>query len=155
MALAPKALNCFVAYQLRGGREREPLFDVDKIESLTMLDESFEQPGPNFKRDDSAMVSIFAQLDVQVANEPPETTASVSAQPTRLLELTALFYSRRRRRIYRPQSGDRYDLAGRNRRRGDRESARSDPPSISKSFRSAKPWRDGRSWTTFAVPIRA
>jgi hypothetical protein len=50
------------AHQLQGGQEREPLFDVSKIAGLEVLDEVFDRPGPNYKRDDSAMKAIFAQL---------------------------------------------------------------------------------------------
>lgn len=50
------------AHQLVGGAQREPLFDVTKIEHLVMLGETFALPGPNYKRDDSAMATIFAQL---------------------------------------------------------------------------------------------
>ncbi len=50
-------------HQLAGGSQREPLFDVAKITALSVLDETFDRPGPNFKRDDSAMMTIFAQLD--------------------------------------------------------------------------------------------
>ena len=50
------------AHQLQGGQEREPLFDVSKIAGLEMLAEMFDRPGPNYKRGDSAMTTIFAQL---------------------------------------------------------------------------------------------
>lgn len=50
------------AHQLQGGAEREPLFDVAKIGDLVVLDERFTRPGPNYKRDDSAMKTIFCQL---------------------------------------------------------------------------------------------
>ena len=50
------------AHQLQGGTQAEPLFDVAKISGLQVLDEHFEKPGPNYKRDDSAMREIFAQL---------------------------------------------------------------------------------------------
>ncbi|MGH8215819.1 MAG: WYL domain-containing protein [Rhodanobacteraceae bacterium] len=50
------------AHQLEGGTQAEPLFNVTKIGDLQMLDEHFEKPGPNYKRDDSAMQRIFAQL---------------------------------------------------------------------------------------------
>lgn len=50
------------AHQLQGGQEREPLFDVSKIADLEVLDERFDRPGPNYKRADSAMKTIFAQL---------------------------------------------------------------------------------------------
>ena len=49
-------------HQLQGGQEREPLFDVSKIRDLVVLDQHFTKPGPNYKRNDSAMVTIFAQL---------------------------------------------------------------------------------------------
>ena len=49
-------------HQLRGGAVREPLFDVARMEGLVMLEETFVEPGPNYKRNDSAMVTIFAQL---------------------------------------------------------------------------------------------
>jgi len=50
------------AHQLQGGREREPLFDVSKIADLEVLNEVFVRPGPNYKKDDSAMKTIFSQL---------------------------------------------------------------------------------------------
>jgi predicted DNA-binding transcriptional regulator YafY len=50
------------AHQLRGGPEREPLFDVSKISDLQVLNETFDRPGPNYKKDDSAMKTILAQL---------------------------------------------------------------------------------------------
>jgi len=49
-------------HQLAGGSEAEPLFDVSKISSLVLLDEHFSAPGPHYKRNDSAMARIFAQL---------------------------------------------------------------------------------------------
>jgi hypothetical protein len=50
------------AHQLKGGEQREPLFTVSKITNLEVLDEHFDRPGPNYKKDDSAMRTIFAQL---------------------------------------------------------------------------------------------
>ena len=50
------------AHQLEGGKDREPLFDVTKILDLEVLDEAFDHPGPNYKRNDSAMETIFVQL---------------------------------------------------------------------------------------------
>jgi len=50
------------AYQLAGGSQPEPLFDVSKIGSLALLDERFSAPGPHYKKNDSAMARIFAQL---------------------------------------------------------------------------------------------
>lgn len=49
-------------HQLQDGGQREPLFDVAKIEGLQTLDETFERPGPNYQRDDSAMRVVYAQL---------------------------------------------------------------------------------------------
>lgn len=49
-------------HQLKGGSQREPLFDVTRMSGLSLLDERFERPGPNYKRGDSAMRTIFAQL---------------------------------------------------------------------------------------------
>ena len=50
------------AFQLEGGSQAEPLFDVSKIIGLSLLDQGFTAPGPNYKRNDSAMRQIFAQL---------------------------------------------------------------------------------------------
>ena len=50
------------AYQLQGGQQREPLFDVSKIVDLQVLNEVFDRPGPNYKKNDSAMKTILAQL---------------------------------------------------------------------------------------------
>ena len=60
--MGTKGTELLRAHQLQGGEQREPLFDVSKIEDLVMLDETFTKPGPNYKRDDSAMKTIFAQL---------------------------------------------------------------------------------------------
>lgn len=49
-------------YQREGGTQPEPLFDVSKISGLMLLDEYFPVPGPNYKRNDSAMRAIFCQL---------------------------------------------------------------------------------------------
>ena len=46
----------------QGGSEREPLFDVMKMTDLVVRSDHFAQPGPNYKKDDSAMKTIFAQL---------------------------------------------------------------------------------------------
>lgn len=50
------------AHQIVGGPQAEPLFDVSRISDLHVLDERFRQPGPNYKRNDSAMREIFSQL---------------------------------------------------------------------------------------------
>lgn len=57
-----KGTELLRAYQIEGGDQREPLFDVSKIGELALLDERFDQPGPNYKRNDSAMQTIFCQL---------------------------------------------------------------------------------------------
>jgi len=57
-----KGAELLRVHQLRGGEQPEPLFTVSKIEQLEVLDETFDQPGPNYKKDDSAMKTIFAQL---------------------------------------------------------------------------------------------
>ena len=43
-------------------REREPLFDVGKMEDLRLLTDTFSRPGPNYKKNDSAMKTIYGQL---------------------------------------------------------------------------------------------
>ena len=45
-----------------GGKVLEPLFLVAGIKRLELLDEVFTHPGPNYKRGDSAMKVIFAEL---------------------------------------------------------------------------------------------
>ena len=60
--IGTKGTELLRAHQLQGGQEREPLFDVSKLDGLEVLDERFDRPGPNYKRDDSAMKTIFAQL---------------------------------------------------------------------------------------------
>jgi hypothetical protein len=47
---------------LKGGSRPEQLFEVAQIKSLEILDEFFTKPGPNYKRDDSAMKEIYCQL---------------------------------------------------------------------------------------------
>jgi hypothetical protein len=42
--------------------QREPLFNVAGMENLQVLDETFTRPGPNYKKNDSAMKIIFCQL---------------------------------------------------------------------------------------------
>jgi hypothetical protein len=49
-------------HQIRGGSQPEPLFDVAKMQALTLLDETFDKPGPNYTKNDSAMRIIYAQL---------------------------------------------------------------------------------------------
>jgi hypothetical protein len=49
-------------HQIEGGSEREPLFDVSKMRDLVALEEYFTKPGPHYKKNDSAMMTIFCQL---------------------------------------------------------------------------------------------
>jgi hypothetical protein len=60
--IGTKGTELLRLHQLQGGGEREPLFDVSKMAKLELLDENFDRPGPNYKRNDSAMKEIFAQL---------------------------------------------------------------------------------------------
>ena len=48
-------------HQVQGGTEAEPLFFASEIQSPQPIG-TFTQAGPNYKRDDSAMTTIFAQL---------------------------------------------------------------------------------------------
>jgi hypothetical protein len=57
-----KGTELLRVHQLEGGTQREPLFDVSKIEGLVLLTATFTAPGPHYARDDSAMAKIFAQL---------------------------------------------------------------------------------------------
>ena len=57
-----KGTELLRAHQLEGGTQREPLFDVAKIEDLVVLDEVFSKPGPNYTKGDSAMKEIFGEL---------------------------------------------------------------------------------------------
>jgi hypothetical protein len=47
---------------IQGGSRPEQLFVVSKLRSLKVLNEHFERPGPNYKKNDSAMAEIFCQL---------------------------------------------------------------------------------------------
>jgi hypothetical protein len=49
-------------YQIKGGLQPEPLFDVSKITELVVLNERFNRPGPNYKKGDSAMKEIYCEL---------------------------------------------------------------------------------------------
>lgn len=60
--IGTKGTELLRAHQLQGGQEREPLFDVAKISALEVLEQAFERPGPHYKRNDSAMKTIFEQL---------------------------------------------------------------------------------------------
>ena len=60
--IGAKGTELLRVHQLAGGTEPEPLFDVAKMRDLEFLDERFDRPGPRYRRDDSAMASIFCQL---------------------------------------------------------------------------------------------
>lgn len=48
-------------HQVNGGDQPEPLFFASDIENVRVVG-TFDKPGPNYKRNDSAMATIFAQL---------------------------------------------------------------------------------------------
>ena len=58
-----KGTELLRGHQVAGGDEREPLFDVSKMTEVVLLDEVFTRPGPHYKRNDSAMRTIFCQLE--------------------------------------------------------------------------------------------
>ena len=60
--IGTKGTELLRVHQIEGGGQREPLFDVAKIEGLVVLDETFSRPGPNYTKDDSAMATIHCQL---------------------------------------------------------------------------------------------
>jgi hypothetical protein len=49
-------------YLPNGGKVPEPLFTVSKMSGFVVLDEHFTKPGPNYRKGDSAMKTIFAEL---------------------------------------------------------------------------------------------
>lgn len=60
--IGTKGTELLRVHQLKGGGQAEPLFDVTQIEELVVLDETFSEPGPHYRKNDSAMVTIFCQL---------------------------------------------------------------------------------------------
>ena len=60
--LSTKGNEVLRAHQLEGGDQREPLFDVSKLDDLAALVEHFIKSGSHYKKNDSAMTIIFAQL---------------------------------------------------------------------------------------------
>lgn len=50
---------------IEGGSRPEQMFILDEAESFEILNETFEKPGPNFKRGDKDMVHIFCELDIR------------------------------------------------------------------------------------------
>jgi hypothetical protein len=49
-------------YLPKGGPVTEPLFSVAKMSDFVVLDEHFTRPGPHYKKGDSAMKTILAEL---------------------------------------------------------------------------------------------
>jgi hypothetical protein len=62
LGLGAKGSELLRGHQISGGMEAEPLFTVAKISDLIVLDDHFSRPGPNYKKGDSAMKTIFAEL---------------------------------------------------------------------------------------------
>ena len=60
--IGTKGTELLRAHQIQGGAQAEPLFDVSKMGDLVVLAEFFTKPGPNYKKNDSAMKTIFCQL---------------------------------------------------------------------------------------------
>lgn len=60
--IGTKGTELLRIHQIQGGTEPEPLFDVSKMKDLVLLEEHFTKPGPNYKKNDSAMKTIFCQL---------------------------------------------------------------------------------------------
>ena len=60
--IGAKGTELLRVHQIEGGTQREPLFDVSRMEDLVALNEVFSKPGPNYKKNDSAMRTIFCQL---------------------------------------------------------------------------------------------
>jgi len=60
--ITTKGREAVRVYLIQGGSGPEQLFSLVDIESFTLLNEFFTKPGPNYKRDDSAMREIFCQL---------------------------------------------------------------------------------------------
>jgi hypothetical protein len=49
-------------YLPNGGKATEPLFTLSKMTDFVVLDEHFTKPGPHYKKGDSAMKTILAEL---------------------------------------------------------------------------------------------
>jgi hypothetical protein len=49
-------------YLPHGGKVPEPLFRTAKMSAFVVLDEHFTRPGPHYKKGDSAMKTILAEL---------------------------------------------------------------------------------------------
>jgi predicted DNA-binding transcriptional regulator YafY len=62
LGIGARGTSLLRGHQTAGGDVGEPLFDVAKMGGLEILERTFDGPGPNYKRDDSAMVRIIEQL---------------------------------------------------------------------------------------------
>jgi hypothetical protein len=62
VGLGAKGNELLRGHQISGGTEAEPLFMVAKMSDVVVLDDRFSKPGPNYKKGDSAMKTIFAEL---------------------------------------------------------------------------------------------
>jgi hypothetical protein len=47
---------------IKGGSRPEQMFTLDKMSSIKILKEHFDNPGPNYKKGDTAMSIIFCEL---------------------------------------------------------------------------------------------
>ena len=59
--LGRKGTELLRVHQRQGGSQPEPLFDVSKMDHLELLHETLDRPGPNYRKNDSAMKTILAQ----------------------------------------------------------------------------------------------
>jgi hypothetical protein len=50
------------AHLTKGGSRPEQLFELNKMQSVEIMDEFFTLPGPNYNPDDSAMKTIYCRL---------------------------------------------------------------------------------------------
>jgi hypothetical protein len=62
LGLGARGNELLRGHQISGGTEAEPLFMVAKMSDVVVLDAHFSRPGPNYKKGDSAMTTIFAEL---------------------------------------------------------------------------------------------
>jgi hypothetical protein len=57
-----KGTELLRALQVQDRETKEALFDVAKMHDLCILDRRFVDPGQHYRPNDSAMVTVFAQL---------------------------------------------------------------------------------------------
>lgn len=62
LGIGTRGTSLLRGHQTAGGDVGEPLFDVAKMRGLEILEQTFDAPGPNCERDDSAMTRIIEQL---------------------------------------------------------------------------------------------